>query len=130
MTMQATTGVAGGPGVSRRLVHFDPRGESWGYPTPRVFLRKSAESLEKKRVVFLMSAKMCKRVRKSVKGKEIGQKRWRVGGSRRCIRDAECAFEGWNVERTRRHPAVFVKADSKRVTGVTVCKWGIYKDLR
>jgi hypothetical protein len=41
------------------------------------------ESLEKKRVEFLMSAKKCKRVRKSVKGKEIGKKTlagWNVGG--------------------------------------------------
>src|SRR5260370_21153553 len=40
-------------------------------PHPRCFFAKSAESIEKKRVEFLMSAKMCKRVRKSVKRKAI-----------------------------------------------------------
>jgi hypothetical protein len=37
-----------------------------------VFLAKSVEEIEKKRVEFLTSAKMCKRVRKGVKIKEIG----------------------------------------------------------
>jgi hypothetical protein len=36
-------------------------------------LTLSAESLEKKRVQFLMSAKKCKRVRKDVNTKEIGK---------------------------------------------------------
>jgi hypothetical protein len=40
-------------------------------PHPRVFLTKSAETLENKRVEFSGSAKKCKRVRKSVKGKEL-----------------------------------------------------------
>src|SRR5258708_24989344 len=35
---------------------------SGGYPTPRVFLGKSSDLLEKKRVEFLMSAKECGRV--------------------------------------------------------------------
>jgi hypothetical protein len=43
-----------------------------GYPTPGRFLTQSTESLEKKRVQFLMSAKKCKRVRKDVNTKEIG----------------------------------------------------------
>jgi hypothetical protein len=34
-------------------------------PPPRVFFAKSAESLEKKRVEFLVSAKKCKKVQKS-----------------------------------------------------------------
>jgi len=44
-----------------------------GYPHPGWFLAKSAEPLENKRVEFSMSAKKCNGVRKSVKGKEIGQ---------------------------------------------------------
>ena len=46
-------------------------------------MAKSAETVERKRVVILKSAKSCKRVRKSVKGKEIGKKTlagWNVGG--------------------------------------------------
>ena len=42
-----------------------------GVPPPRVFLAKSAEAIEKKRVEFSGNAKKCKRVRKSVKGKEL-----------------------------------------------------------
>jgi hypothetical protein len=41
-------------------------------PPPPVFLPKSAESPENKRVEFLASAKTRKRVRKNVKGKGIG----------------------------------------------------------
>jgi hypothetical protein len=43
-----------------------------GYPHPRVFLRKSAESAENKRVEFCRSAK---RVRKNIKRNEIDLKR-------------------------------------------------------
>jgi hypothetical protein len=42
-----------------------------GYPTPRCFLRKSAETIEKKRVEFFLSAKKRKRVRKDVKRKNL-----------------------------------------------------------
>jgi len=41
---------------------------------PRVFLPRSAEAIQNKRVEFLMRAKMRKRVRKNVIRKEIGQK--------------------------------------------------------
>jgi hypothetical protein len=44
-------------------------------PHPRLFFAKSAESLEKKRVEFLLSAKKCKRVCKDMKIKEIDWKR-------------------------------------------------------
>jgi len=41
---------------------FDPRGELRGYPTLRGFFTQSAESLEKKKVEFLLSAKECGRM--------------------------------------------------------------------
>src|SRR5712664_3828379 len=47
---------------------------------PPVFLAKSAESLEKKRVEFCVNAKKCKRVRKSMKTKDgggVGERRAR-----------------------------------------------------
>jgi hypothetical protein len=40
-------------------------------PTPDGFFSQSAESFENKRVEFLQSAKMCKRVRKNVKRKDL-----------------------------------------------------------
>jgi hypothetical protein len=42
-----------------------------GVPPPRVFLTKSAETLENKRVEFSGYAKKCKRVRKSMKGTDL-----------------------------------------------------------
>jgi hypothetical protein len=59
-----------------------------GTPPP-VFFAKSAESLEKKRVGFLLHAKKLKRVRKNMKAKGIGQKHRLVG-----------RFGDWKVERT------------------------------
>ena len=50
-------------------------------PTP-VFLVKSAESLENKRVEFLVSAKKRKRVRKNLKRKGIGDGNRGTSGSR------------------------------------------------
>jgi hypothetical protein len=47
----------------------------WGYPTPRCFYVKSAESLEKKRVEFFANAKKCKRVRNNVKRKNLNETR-------------------------------------------------------
>jgi hypothetical protein len=44
-----------------------------GIPHPRVFCAKSAEALERKRVEILRSAKESKRVRKSVKRKELSK---------------------------------------------------------
>ena len=44
-----------------------------GYPTLRAFLTQSAESLEKKKVEFLMSARECKRVQKNVNTKGIAR---------------------------------------------------------
>ena len=56
--MKATTGATDGTVVRACPVHFGPRKKSEGYhPTPGRFLTRSAESLEKKRVEFLMSAK-------------------------------------------------------------------------
>jgi hypothetical protein len=46
------------------------RGE-WTHPHPGCFWAKSAQSLEKKRVEFFVSAKKCKRVRKNLKRKGI-----------------------------------------------------------
>jgi hypothetical protein len=40
-------------------------------PHPRWFLAKSAETIEKKRVEFLVGAKKRKRVRKNVKRKNL-----------------------------------------------------------
>jgi len=54
------------------------------YPHPRVFFAKSAESLENKRVEFLVSAKKRKRVRKSVKRKDlsiVASDEWRMMSS-------------------------------------------------
>ena len=45
-----------------------------GYPHPGWFLAKSAETIENKGVVFFVSAKKRKRVRKSLKRKRIGWK--------------------------------------------------------
>jgi len=50
---------------------------------PRCFLRKSAETIEKKRVEFFLSAKKRKRVRKDVKRKNLSSVpsgEWRVAG--------------------------------------------------
>jgi hypothetical protein len=58
--MKATTGAADGTVVRPCPVHFDPRKESGEYPTPGRFLTQSAESLERKTVEFLMSARKCK----------------------------------------------------------------------
>jgi hypothetical protein len=46
-------------------------GKLEGYPHPGWFLAKSAETIEKKRVEFLGSAKKRKRVRKNVKRKNL-----------------------------------------------------------
>jgi len=46
--------------------------EEEGYPPRRVFLQKSSESLENKRVEFFVSAKECKRVPKSLRINGIG----------------------------------------------------------
>jgi hypothetical protein len=51
---------------------------SWherGYPHPPVFLPKSAEAIENKRVEFFVGAKKCKRVRKNLKRKGIGDRK-------------------------------------------------------
>jgi hypothetical protein len=72
-----------------------------------MFWAKSSESLEKKIVAFCVSAKICKRVRKRVKRKEIGFR-------------GRCPVP--ERELLAYHPAVFVKAESKGVTGVTFCK--------
>jgi hypothetical protein len=46
-----------------------------GYPTPPpVFFAKSAELHENKRVVFFEVARKCKRVRKSLKRKDMTEK--------------------------------------------------------
>jgi hypothetical protein len=60
--------------------------------------------LEKKRVEFLMTAKKCKRVPKSVKGKEIGQK---------TLAGPEC-FGGFEDAPS---PIFLKRYDSKRVRG-------------
>jgi hypothetical protein len=59
--LMAMQGDVTGIGVRCFLAHFDPE-RRVGVPPPRVFLRKSSESLEKKRVEFLMSAKEFGRV--------------------------------------------------------------------
>ena len=41
-----------------------------GIPHPPVFLSQSSQLLEKKRVVFLMDQKKCKKMQKSVQGYE------------------------------------------------------------
>ena len=63
------TGVLCSSGGHRLRSHFR------GFPTPTpVFCAKSAESLENKRVEFFVNAKKCKRVRKGLKGKGIGNR--------------------------------------------------------
>jgi hypothetical protein len=47
------------------------------HPHPPVFLRKSAELLEKKRVAFLLSAKKCKEWQKSAQEFEKAEVRYR-----------------------------------------------------
>jgi hypothetical protein len=75
-----------------------------------VFLAKSAEEIENKRVEFLTSAKMCKRVRKSVKRKGIGGREWGIGRK---------AITGASLERQPRckvgapPPVFFVSVASK-----------------
>jgi hypothetical protein len=49
------------------------------YPHPGQFFAKSAETQEKKGVEFCTSAKKCKRVRKGVKKKEIGDREYEIG---------------------------------------------------
>jgi len=77
-----------------------------GYPTPGCFCAKSAESLENKRVAFLMSAKKRKRVRKNVKRKNlstVASGDWRPASSRLGIVGI--------------HPAVFVRVANKGLAG-------------
>jgi hypothetical protein len=57
----ATQGDVAGIGVMSFLAHFDPE-RRVEVPPPRVFLRKSSELLENKRVVFLVNAKEFGRV--------------------------------------------------------------------
>jgi len=52
-------------------------------PHPRWFLAKSAEAIENEGVEFLVGAKLCKRVRKGLKRKGIGdswRNRWNACG--------------------------------------------------
>jgi hypothetical protein len=52
-------------GVSFSRIHFDPRGGWRAYPIPPYF-GESAESYEKKRVEFCVSARKCKKAQKSM----------------------------------------------------------------
>src|SRR5712691_1645460 len=77
------------------------------YPHPRVFFAKSAESLENKRVEFLVSAKKRKRVRKNVKRKDlsiVASDEWRMMSS-------------WMRGTAPPPPVFFVTAHSKGVAG-------------
>src|SRR5437867_3727238 len=71
-------------GVPNREVPHTPTGlgrevQEWRrHPTPPCFLTKSAESHEKKRVVISNSAKKCKRVRKNIKLRGLGEKKRRA----------------------------------------------------
>jgi hypothetical protein len=47
-------------------------------PHPGWFFAKSAELLENKRVEILVSAKKCKRVRKSLKRKEMSRREMKI----------------------------------------------------
>ncbi len=79
-------------------------------PHPRVFLAKSAEEIENKRVEFLMSAKKRKRVRKSVKRKGIRGREWGVG--RKAITGASMVRQPrWKVGDPP--PVFFVSVASK-----------------
>jgi hypothetical protein len=88
---------------------LSPRPPSVALPTPRVFCAKSAESLEKKRVEFLWSAKKCKRVRKSMKTKDEDR------GTSACRN--VCASARSGMGRRGPLPLFFVSADSKEVAG-------------
>ncbi len=63
--------------MARSAEGFSPSGAQCAVeavPHPGLFLAKSAESFEKKRVEFFLSAKKRKRVRKSVIAKGIESK--------------------------------------------------------
>jgi hypothetical protein len=64
---------ASGPGETSEQQTRDVENEDgrWRKGYPPVFLSKSSELLENKRVEFLESAKKCKRVRKSVRRKDL-----------------------------------------------------------
>jgi hypothetical protein len=79
--------------------------ERGGVPPPPVFLAKSPESLEKKRVEFLQSAKKRKRVRKNLKRKGIDRKHVETSRPDRDLRSTtavELRFADLNVRTLRR----------------------------
>ena len=71
------------PKAASKRLYPESREESWLVKTPIPhlvgFLTQSAETLENKRVEFLMIAKKCRRVRKNMKRKEIGYREWGIG---------------------------------------------------
>jgi len=84
-------------------------GREQGYPHPRVFCAKSAESLENKRVESFQSAEKCKGVRKSMKrqgisdgGQRIGSRGFEEGGGTH--RRGEKSAEAIDKERVVRRP--------------------------
>src|SRR5260370_252488 len=113
------------------VVSFCSSSREGGVPPPPVFLAKSAETLEMKRLEFFQSAKNRKRVRMNVKKKGIDRKHVETSRPDRDLRSTtavELRFADLNVRTLRRggtHPHYMHECENKRVA-----KWAPHKCLK